>query len=144
MRGNPMSRSVAVRDDLTQLFAGDLHLFNEGSHFRLYEKMGAHLASADGQAGAFFAVWAPDAERVSVMGSFNDWNNQSHPLHSKGQSGIWEGFVPGIEAGTLYKYHIASHYGGYRVDKADPFGFRHEEPPRTASVVWDLGYEWGD
>src|SRR5687767_3387497 len=86
----------AIRHDLTRLTEGDLYLFNEGSHFRLYEKLGAHPAVQDAQAGTFFAVWAPNAERVSVMGDFNGWNRQSHPLHSRAQSGIWEGFVAGL------------------------------------------------
>jgi len=122
----------------------DLYLFNEGSHFRLYEKFGARVtAGADGN-GAYFAVWAPDAETVSVIGNFNEWNKNSHPLEPRGQSGIWEGFFPEIGKGTLYKYHIVSRFSGYRVDKADPFSFFNEIPPKTASIVWDLDYEWGD
>jgi len=118
----------------------DLHLFNEGTHLRLWEKLGAHLVPG----GVMFAVWAPNAERVSVIGDFNDWNYDSHPLQAHEQSGIWEGFIPGLEKGTVYKYHIVSKFNGYRVDKADPVGFRHETPPQTASVVWDLAYEWND
>jgi 1,4-alpha-glucan branching enzyme len=120
----------------------DLYLFNEGTHDKLYEKLGAHVIP-DGS-GTHFAVWAPNAERVAVIGDFNGWNAASHPLHPRGQSGIWEGFVPGVALGTVYKYHIASRYQGYQVDKADPFGFLHEVPPRTGSVVWDLAYAWGD
>jgi 1,4-alpha-glucan branching enzyme len=122
----------------------DLYLFNEGSHLRLYEKLGAHPRVVDGAAGVNFAVWAPDAERVSVMGDFNGWNKRSCPLYPRGQSGIWEGFLPGVEAGALYKYRVESRYQMYRADKADPFGFHHETPPRTGSVVWDLAYDWGD
>jgi 1,4-alpha-glucan branching enzyme len=121
----------------------DIYLFNEGSHFRLYEKLGAHLLS-DGQKGTYFAVWAPNAKWVSVIGNFNDWNSATHPLQPRGQSGIWEGIVPGIDAGTLYKYHIVSHHRNYHVDKADPFAFFNEVPPRTASVIWNLDYKWGD
>jgi 1,4-alpha-glucan branching enzyme len=78
------------------------------------------------------------------MGEFNGWDNSSHPLDPKGQSGIWEGFVPGVGKGALYKYHIRSRYGGYEVDKADPFAVRAEIPPNTASVVWELDYRWDD
>jgi len=89
-------------------------------------------------------VWAPDARQVSVIGDFNGWNRTSHPLRPTGQSGIWEGFIPGIDRGTLYKYHVASCYKGYLVDKADPFATYNEIPPKTASIVWDLEYAWGD
>ncbi len=89
-------------------------------------------------------MWAPNAASVSVVGDFNGWNGESHPLGTIGQSGIWEGFVPGVGRGDVYKYRIASRVAGYRVDKADPYGFRHEVPPRTGSVVWDLDYAWGD
>ncbi|MGH9538842.1 MAG: hypothetical protein ACRD3H_13015, partial [Terriglobales bacterium] len=122
----------------------DLHLFNEGTHYRIYDKLGAHLTSVAGQPGTYFAVWAPNARSVSVAGSFNSWDLESHPLEARGSSGIWEGFVPGAGKGTLYKFHITSHNQGYVVDKADPFGILHEEPPRTASVVWDLEYKWND
>jgi len=122
----------------------DLYLFNEGTHLGLWEKLGAHPETMEGTRGVRFAVWAPNAERVSVIGSFNGWDADAHPLAPRGSSGIWEGFVPGVERGALYKYRIVSREGGYAVDKADPFGVRHEEPPRTASVVWDLEYDWGD
>lgn len=133
-----------VRYDVSLLTDDDLFLFNEGNHFRLYYKLGAHPLTVDGVSGTYFAVWAPDAERVFVMGDFNGWDKDSHPLASRGQSGIWEGFVPGVGQGALYKYHIHSRYHGYRVDKADAFGFYFEGPPRTASIVWDLSYDWGD
>ncbi len=124
----------------------DLYLFNEGSHFQLYDKLGAHLvADKDGEVtGTSFAVWAPSAREVFVMGEFNGWNKHSHPLYARGQSGIWQGVVPGVGRGAVYKFHIASHHGNYRVDKSDPFGFLCETPPRTGSVVWDLAYEWHD
>jgi len=133
-----------VRHDVSRLSDDDLFLFNEGSHFALWEKLGAHPGVVEGQAGTSFAVWAPDAERVSVAGDFNGWNKDTHPLAPRGQSGIWEGFLPGIGRGALYKYHVRSRFHGYRVDKADPFGFQHETPPKTGSVVWDLEYAWED
>ncbi len=133
-----------VRYDVSLLTDDDLFLFNEGNHFRLYFKLGAHPLTADGVDGTYFAVWAPDAEQVFVMGDFNGWNKGSHPLGSRGQSGIWEGFIPGIVQGEIYKYHVQSRYHGYRVDKTDAFGFYFEGPPRTASIVWELDYAWGD
>src|SRR5712675_2080463 len=131
-------------DRITLLSDQDLYLFNEGSNYRLYETMGAHLVSREGKAGVVFGVWAPNARQVSVMGSFNNWDPGTHLLAPRGGSGIWEGFVPGVTKGALYKFHIESRRHGYRIDKADPIGLLHEKPPRTASVVWDLEYEWGD
>ena len=122
------------------LSAEDLHLFNEGTHTRLYEKLGAHVVPG----GAHFAVWAPDAEAVSVVGDFNGWNAQSHPLRPRESSGIWEGFLPGVARGACYKYFVASRYNLYRAQKADPFAVRAQTPPETASVVWDRNYAWGD
>jgi 1,4-alpha-glucan branching enzyme len=122
----------------------DLYLFNEGSHFKLYEKLGAHPGEVDGQPGVHFAVWAPDAERISVIGDFNGWKPGVHVLAPKGNSGIWTGFVSGLSTGSVYKYKVESRYSGYKVEKADPFAFAGEVPPKTASVVWDLSYEWGD
>ncbi len=122
----------------------DLHLFNEGTHTRAYRQMGSHLAMVEGEQGVSFAVWAPNAESVGVMGDFNGWDKQSHLLHRVGDAGIWQGFVPGLGQGAVYKYHVRSRLGGFAVDKADPFAFRHETPPRTGSVVWDLAYDWGD
>ena len=122
----------------------DLYLFNEGSHYHLYRKLGCHLAAAAGAAGASFGVWAPNANYVSVIGDFNGWDRAAHRLAPRGASGIWEGFVPGVKKGDGYKYHIGSGHGGQRVDKADPFGIHHETPPKTGSKVWDLAYDWGD
>ncbi|MGH9366404.1 MAG: 1,4-alpha-glucan branching protein GlgB [Thermoanaerobaculia bacterium] len=122
----------------------DLFLFGEGSHLHLQDKLGSHPGTVDGVSGTSFGVWAPNAAGVSVMGEFNGWNKESHPLARAGGSGVWEGFLPGVGKGTAYKFHIVSRHRGYRVDKADPFAFRHEVPPRTGSVVWDLEYEWGD
>src|SRR5262249_15145650 len=119
-----------VAADLTRLTDHDLYLFNEGSHFRLFDKLGAHPMAAAGVDGPYFAVWAPSARHVTVFGSFNDWHMASHPLRPRGQSGIWEGFVPGVGRGASYKFHVTSHHG-YRVDKADPFAFFSETPPAT-------------
>ncbi|OGR73491.1 MAG: 1,4-alpha-glucan branching enzyme, partial [Elusimicrobia bacterium GWC2_65_9] len=122
----------------------DLHLFNEGTHVRLYDKLGSHAAVVDEIPGVFFAVWAPAAKKVHVMGDFNGWSKAEHPLKPRFSSGIWEGFVPGVKPGATYKYWVESHHAGFKAEKADPFAFRQEEPPRTASVVWNLSYEWGD
>jgi len=129
----------------TSLFTeDDLYLFNEGSHFRLYERLGTHPLIVEGVEGTYFAVWAPDAEKVSVAGDFNGWSSASHLLRSRGRSGVWEGFIPGVAAGFLYKYHIFSRHRQYQVNKADPLAFHNEVPPKTASVVWNLDYTWGD
>ena len=134
----------AVRYDVSLLSPEDFYLFNEGSHYRIYERMGAHLHDANGVQGAVFSVWAPNAHHVSVIGSFNGWNPKTHQLRTRGTSGIWEGFIPDLGPGVLYKYHIRSRLGGYRVEKSDPYAFHTETPPRTASIVWDLAYDWDD
>ena len=130
-------RNALLTDD-------DLYLFNEGSHFHLWKKLGARPWVLEGQPGGQFAVWAPNAEAVSVIGDFNGWNRDADPLSPSGSSGVWEGFIPGVRKGARYKYHIRSRYNGYRVDKADPFGVHQETPPRTGSVLWDLDYTWHD
>ena len=130
--------TVSLLDD------NDLYLFNEGSHFRLASKLGAHIIDHDGSSGTHFAVWAPNATAVFVTGDFNGWNKTSHALQAKERSGIWEGFFPKIGKGALYKYHIVSRFNDYRVDKADPFSIFNEIPPKTASIVWDLDYQWDD
>jgi len=122
----------------------DLHFFNEGTHAQLHTKLGAHLTTVDGVAGTLFAVWAPNAAAVSVVGDFNQWQGGKHPLSPRGRSGIWEGFVPEIGHGEIYKYRIKSRWGGYGVDKADPFAVHAELSPRTGSIVWDPAYEWDD
>jgi 1,4-alpha-glucan branching enzyme len=122
----------------------DLYLFNEGKHYRLYQKLGAHPGFFQGLDGTHFAVWAPNAEKVSVTGDFNNWNTVTHLLRSLGQSGIWYGFIPAVSWGAVYKFHIHSKYNHYEVDKADPLAFRAEEPPRTASIIWNLDYIWND
>jgi 1,4-alpha-glucan branching enzyme len=118
----------------------DLYLFNEGSHVRMYESFGAHLVPG----GTRFAVWAPSARAVSVVGSFNGWDRQANPLSMTNGSGVWEGFIPGVHRGQVYKYHVASKFQGYAADKTDPFAFHCEVSPKTASVIWSLDYEWAD
>lgn len=118
----------------------DMYLLAEGTHVRLWERLGAHEVDD----GVQFAVWAPNAERVSVIGDFNNWDKNAHPLKPTGNSGVWIGDVDGASKGATYKYHISSRHMGYQVDKTDPFAFYREVPPHTASVVWDLDYEWND
>ena len=135
--GDPDTSKVALGD-------ADLQLFHEGSHRRAYRVLGAHLTTREGVAGTAFAVWAPNAARVSVIGDFNDWDAAASPLERKGALGVWEGFMPGALVGARYKFELESAQRGYRVKKADPFGFRQEEAPGTASIVWSLDYAWGD
>ncbi len=123
----------------------DIKLFKAGKHFRLYEKLGAHLMEVDGVKGVYFAVWAPSAQSVSVVGDFNYWIQGEHQLHVRwDNSGIWEGFIPDVEKGSTYKYKIQSNNGGIITEKADPFALYCEHPPQTASVIWDLEYKWKD
>ena len=129
-RRAPRSSSLLTDDDL--------HLWNEGTHYRLFEKLGAHPLDN----GTHFAVWAPSADSVSVIGDWNGWDSSASPLQARGVSGIWEGFIDGVGPAAAYKYRITN--GDFVAEKADPFGFHHETPPNTASKVWDLTYEWGD
>ena len=122
----------------------DLHLFNEGNHFDIYEKLGAHLRTIDGVKGVNFAVWAPNAQSVSIVGDFNQWDGRQHPMRKRIPSGVWEVFIPGLEADSLYKLRLIDAHG-HQVEKSDPFGFGAELPPRTASVVRDLTrHQWQD
>ncbi len=122
----------------------DIYLFKEGNHFKLYEKLGAHLVKHRGEEGVYFSVWAPNAEAVFVIGDFNSWRRDTHPLKSRWDgSGIWEGFIPGVKQGDRYKYYIISRYG-YHLEKGDPYAFMWESPPKTASIVWNLEYQWND
>lgn len=122
----------------------DIHLFRAGKHYKLYEKFGSHVIEVDGVTGVYFAVWAPNARYVSVIGNFNGWDKGSHSLQVRWDgSGIWEGFVPQIGNGEAYKYFINSN-SGEDLEKGDPFALRWEEPPKTASLVWDTWYEWKD
>ncbi len=133
-----------VRYDVSLITDDDLHWFNEGTHTGLHAKLGGHPITVDGVEGTAFAVWAPGAESVSVIGDVNGWDPRAHPLAARGRSGIWEGFAPAFRRGTIYKFHIVGSGGRFRADKTDPFGLLYEHPPKTAAVVWDLGYEWGD
>jgi len=123
----------------------DIELFKSGKHFRLYEKLGSHIMTVDGEDGVYFAVWAPSAKKVSVIGDFNYWIEGEHTLNVRwDESGIWEGFIPGVKQGDVYKYKIVSHNNGIKTEKADPFAKRCEHPPKTASVVWKLDKKWKD
>jgi 1,4-alpha-glucan branching enzyme len=126
------------------LTSDDLYLFNEGSHTRLWQHLGSHPITVGDTAGTHFAVWAPNAERVTVMGDFNRWHKTAHALRPLQSSGIWAGFIPGVGKGAHYKYYITSRDSAYDVDKTDPFAVHNETPPRTASIVWDLAYDWED
>jgi 1,4-alpha-glucan branching enzyme len=139
MKDNKVKYGVSLFTDQ------DIYLFKEGNHFELYDKLGAHIMKIDQKEGTLFSVWAPNAHKVSVMGDFNKWDNKSHKLRQREDgSGIWEGFIQGVGHGCAYKYHIKSNQNKYRVDKGDPFAFYWQTPPQTASVVWDLDYEWKD
>ena len=133
-----------VPESFSLLTDFDVHLFKTGKHFRLYEKLGAHRAEFKGQAGTYFAVWAPNARSVSLIGNFNQWRDGQHKLYPRwDESGIWEGFFPGIGKGEAYKYAIQANSGEY-LEKADPFGFYAEIAPQTASIVWETDYSWKD
>src|SRR5205814_2879116 len=116
----------------------DQYLFREGTHSRLYEKLGAHFLEAGRDSATHFALWPPNAQSVSVIGDWNGWDPRSNPMGATGDSGIWTLNVPQAKPGSVYKFHIVSRHAGYRVDKADPYAFRAEQPPRTGSMVWDL------
>jgi 1,4-alpha-glucan branching enzyme len=136
------TRASSQQSELTDL---DIHLFREGNHFKLYEKLGAHPVTRNGVDGTVFAVWAPNAELVSVIGDFNGWNPRANILSARWDgSGIWEGFIPGLRRWEIYKYHIVSRFDQYQVDKGDPFAMRWEVAPKTGSIVWDFEYDWKD
>ena len=142
--GTAKKSSSGVKEH-TLLTDYDVHLFRQGRHFRLYEKLGSHLTEVDGVEGTHFAVWAPNARHVHVVGDFNAWKPGTHPLKSRPDgSGIWEGFISGVRRGALYKYHIVSNYKKHEVQKGDPFSLYWELPPKTASIVWDLDFPWSD
>ncbi len=123
----------------------DINLFKAGKHYRLYEKFGSHITTVDGVKGTYFAVWAPSAKQVSVIGDFNYWIEGEHKLFVRwDESGIWEGFIPDVTQGSTYKYKIQSHNNDIKTEKADPYARRCEHPPNTASIVWEDNYKWGD
>ena len=130
---------TAITERATALTGHDQYLFREGTHSRLYEKLGAHPVPG----AVEFSVWAPNAASVAVIGDWNGWDPRSNPMRAS-DAGIWSARVPGARHGSIYKYHVVSQHGDFRVDKSDPFAFRAEAPPRTGSVVWDLAYQWGD
>ncbi|KAB8152954.1 1,4-alpha-glucan branching protein GlgB [Kordia sp. TARA_039_SRF] len=123
----------------------DINLFKAGKHYKLYEKFGSHMITVDGVAGTYFAVWAPSAKTVSVIGDFNYWIEGEHQLNVRWDaSGIWEGFIPNVGKGSIYKYKIQSHHGDIKTEKADPYARRCEHPPKTASIVWNADHDWKD
>ena len=123
----------------------DIYLFRSGKHYRLYEKMGSHLMTVDGIDGCYFAVYAPMAEKLCVVGDFNNWRGDEHMLLPRWDgSGIWEGFIPGVKKGDVYKYKIFPYNFGRIRMKADPYAIKTEKPPLTGSVVWAMQHEWKD
>src|SRR5690606_26373848 len=123
----------------------DLHLFGEGRNWSIHEKLGAHVRRVDGVDGVLFAVWAPGAERISIVGDFNQWDGRRHPMRVRGGSGVWELFIPGLDAGTLYKFELRNRSTGQVFTKTDPYGRSFEHRPKTASIVSSAEvYEWQD
>ncbi|MEZ4516374.1 MAG: hypothetical protein R3C44_05880 [Chloroflexota bacterium] len=128
-----------------QLSDFDIHLMAEGTHLHIYDRLGAHLVEVDGVKGVRFAVWAPNALRVSVVGDFNQWDGRRHVMRFHQGSGVWELFIPDIIEGDIYKYEIKTRYQDYMVSKADPVGFAGEMRPKNASVVWNIDkHQWQD
>jgi 1,4-alpha-glucan branching enzyme len=137
-------RFYDVYSFLPVLSEDDLYLYGEGKHYKIYEKLGCHLMSLNGIHGALFAVWAPSAKRVSVVGDFNDWDGRKHPMRLRGVSGIWELFIPGMNEGDLYKFEVQSQLGHLYL-KMDPFAFYCQQRPETSSIVKNIeGFEWDD
>ena len=137
MSANPNPVSLGITEY-------DLYLFGKGEHHRIYEKLGARLSRGRSSVGASFAVWAPNARRISVVGDFNEWDERRHPMRNRGDSGVWETFIPGLEKGGLYKYKIVTSTNNV-VLKADPYAFFSEKRPKTASIIWDIdSYTWSD
>lgn len=137
---------MSVVHGVSLLTDQDIYFFKEGNHTKLYNVLGSHIMEHDGVLGTLFAVWAPNARSVSVIGDFNGWHPTSHQLAPRwDSSGIWEGFIPGVSHGEIYKYRIVSNFGDQVLEKGDPFAFRWETPPYTASRVWELdGFSWDD
>ncbi len=144
---NAPEGTSTMDSDIPSIFSDfDLYLFGQGKHYRIYEKMGAHPRTVNGVAGVNFAVWAPHALAVSVVGDFNGWNRSANPMHRRHNDlGVWECFVPGLQVGALYKYAIYSSVNNYTVEKTDPYGFAAELRPKTASIVTDIHWHtWQD
>ncbi|MBI5195776.1 MAG: 1,4-alpha-glucan branching protein GlgB [Nitrospirae bacterium] len=136
-------RNTALNKDILSDF--DLYLIGEGTHYKSYEKLGAHIKKIKGKNGVHFSVWAPNAEAVSVIGDFNKWNKKRHLMRLSGNSGIWELFVPGLGEGEIYKFWVKSKFNNYAEEKADPYGFYFEVRPKSASIVADINkYKWSD
>jgi 1,4-alpha-glucan branching enzyme len=142
----PAAKRKTEKTEGVSLFSEyDIYLFREGNHFCLYEKMGAHPMTVDGVEGTYFAVWAPNARVISVVGDFNDWTPGKNPLTARrDNSGVWEGFIPDVRKGMYYKYHLESNVNGYTADRGDPYALYWEVAPKTSPIVWDLAYEWND
>ncbi|GGN06001.1 1,4-alpha-glucan branching enzyme GlgB [Dyadobacter beijingensis] len=143
--GTPVAaQSVSAVETISRFTDFDIHLFRQGKHYKLYEKLGSHVMEVNGVVGTYFAVWAPNATYLSVIGNFNGWNHGGHSLAPRwDSSGIWEGWIPNVGVGEVYKYYIVSQ-NGQHLEKSDPFALWCEVAPRTASIVWDTWYEWGD
>ncbi|MDQ3394536.1 MAG: 1,4-alpha-glucan branching protein GlgB [Bacteroidota bacterium] len=146
VKSEPQKTSSDNQGDHFSRFSDyDVHLFREGKHYSLHEKFGSHIMEHKGTKGTYFAVWAPNASQVTVIGEFNAWNRGSHPMNVRlDQSGIWECFIPEVGQGTIYKYFIQSNHHGYSIEKADPFAIHAENPPKTASIVWNREISWTD
>ncbi|TMC92092.1 MAG: 1,4-alpha-glucan branching enzyme, partial [Chloroflexi bacterium] len=144
---NPLEQVSTGEQDTSSIFSDfDLYLFGQGKHRRIYEKMGAHPRTVDGVVGVNFALWAPNARTVSVIGDFNGWQHGAHPMHLRHiDLGVWECFIPDIQVGALYKYAVYSRYNNYVAEKSDPYGFAAELRPKTASIVADIHqHQWQD
>lgn len=143
-KASPMKQNT-IRHDFSIITDHDIYLYKEASHYKLYDKLGSHIVKHDGVEGTYFSVWAPNADSVTVVGDFNGWDPGSHPLKARDdESGIWEGFIPGLGKSTIYKYNINSRFNMYRTLRSDPYAIHCETPPKTGSIVWDLHYEWND
>jgi 1,4-alpha-glucan branching enzyme len=140
------SREIKKTGGVSRFSDFDIYLFRQGNHFNLYDKFGAHcMTNESGERGVYFAVWAPNAKTVSVVGDFNRWQSEANKLSARPDgSGLWEGFVVGLEKGVLYKFHVESNTGKYKANRGDPFAFYGEVPPQTSPIIWDIDYAWQD
>ena len=146
-QNNVPGDTPTIEQNIPSVFSDfDLYLFGQGKNYQIYEKMGAHVHTVNDVSGVHFAVWAPNALAASVIGDFNNWERGKNPMHLRHKNlGVWECFVPGLQAGALYKYVIFSRYNNYTVEKTDPYGFAAELRPLTASIVAEIHqHEWQD